>query len=118
MNHVSKRHTENTVAFFAVLSQSSLDHLGLHQNIVFEDVKTNVGNGYNGHQGTFIAPVSGLYLITTSVLSRQNREYWAAVVVNGTEIVRLNGRGTDGRHGTGAQTMILSLNKGIVLKSH
>ncbi|XP_045198854.2 heavy metal-binding protein HIP-like [Mercenaria mercenaria] len=107
-----KRYADNTVAFFATLAQASLDHLGTHQNIVFEDVVTNFGNAYNNHQGVFVAPVSGLYLITTSVLSRQDREFWADVVVNGTVVVRLNGRGTDGRHGTGAQTMVVTLKKG------
>ncbi|XP_045198853.2 C1q-related factor-like [Mercenaria mercenaria] len=107
-----KRYADNTVAFFATLTKTTLDHLGAQQNIVFEDVVTNFGNAYNNHQGVFVAPVSGLYLITTSVLSRQDREVWADVVVNGTVIVRLNGRGTDGRHGSGAQTVVVTLKKG------
>ena len=107
-----KRNVQNTVAFFATVKLMSLNHLGSHQNIVFEDVVTNIGNAYNNHHGVFIAPVSGLYLITTSVRSGSNMEYWAEVVVNGTVIVRLNERGTDNRHGSGAQTIIIALKKG------
>ncbi|XP_045195286.1 heavy metal-binding protein HIP-like [Mercenaria mercenaria] len=107
-----RRYADNTVGFFATLTQLSLAHLGAHQNIVFDDIVTNVGNAYNNHQGVFIAPVSGLYLITTSILSGPNKEIWADIVVNGTEIVRLNGRGTDGRHGNGAQTVVIALKKG------
>lgn len=107
-----KCHAETAIAFFANVALASVDHLSTHQNIVFENVVTNLGSAYNNSQGVFVAPVSGLYLITTSVLSRQNEEFWAAVVVNGAVIARLNGRGTDGRHGTGTQTMILALQKG------
>ena len=107
-----KRNVENTVAFFATINVHSLNHLGLNQNIVFEDVVTNIGNAYNNHHGVFIAPVSGLYVFTTSLTSEHNMEYWAKVVVNGTVIVRLNERGTDGRLGSGAQTIIIALKKG------
>ena len=110
-----RRYVPNTVAFFATVNLiPSNQHLGLHQNIVFEDVVTNIGNAYNNHHGVFIAPVSGLYLITTSLLSSPNIEVWAEVVANGTVIARLDARGTDGRHGNGAQTMIISLKKGEV----
>ncbi|XP_060564571.1 uncharacterized protein LOC132723801 [Ruditapes philippinarum] len=107
-----KRYEPNTVAFFAIVSVVSLDHLGGHQNIVFDEIVTNIGNGYNNQHGVFIAPVSGLYLFTTSIQSRQNMEFWAGIVVKGRVIVRLNERGTDGRHGRGSQTIIISLNKG------
>ncbi|KAL4224169.1 biological adhesion [Mactra antiquata] len=60
----------------------------------------------------FTVPVSGIYLLTSSLLSRNGQEFWAEMVVNGSPIARLNGRGTDGRHGTGAQTAIVFLNKG------
>ncbi|XP_060564576.1 uncharacterized protein LOC132723806 [Ruditapes philippinarum] len=83
------------------------DMLGLHHSIV-----TNIGNGYNNHQGVFTAPISGLYLFTTSLMSNHNMEFWLNFVVNRTIIARLNDRGTDGRHGSGSQTIILSLNKG------
>jgi hypothetical protein len=107
-----KRYEPNTVAFFATVSVKSLDHLGFYKNIVFDSIVTNIGNGYNNYQGVFTAPISGLYLFTTSLMSNHNMEFWVNFVVNRTIIARLNERGTDGRHGSGSQTIILSLNKG------
>ncbi|XP_060564575.1 complement C1q tumor necrosis factor-related protein 3-like, partial [Ruditapes philippinarum] len=107
-----KRYNHDTVAFFATLSVHSLDHLDAQKNIIYNEILTNIGNGYNNSNGVFTAPVSGLYLITTSVLSRQDMEFWVVIAVNDQVIVRLNERGTDGRHGSGSQTIILSLNKG------
>ncbi|KAL4237337.1 hypothetical protein ACF0H5_002055 [Mactra antiquata] len=101
-----------TVAFFATITQRFEANLGIHQNLIFEDVLTNIGNGYNNHHGVFIVPVSGIYLLTSSLLSRPGEEYFAELVINGTPIARLNGRGVNGRHGTGTQTAIVFLNKG------
>lgn len=35
-----------------------------HHIIVFDQVVTNVRNGYHPHSGTFMAPRSGLYVFT------------------------------------------------------
>ncbi|KAL4224166.1 Complement C1q-like protein 3 [Mactra antiquata] len=108
-----KRQTPSTtVAFFATITQMFEDNLGIHQNLIFEDVLTNIGNGYNSHHGVFTVPVSGIYLLTSSLLSRNGQEYWVEMVVNGSPIARLNGHGTEGRHSTGTQTAIVFLNKG------
>lgn len=103
---------ETIVAFSAIMTQRHEDNIGVHQNIIFEDVETNMGAGYNSHTGIFTAPVSGLYLISAAIVSRHNREYSAAIVVNRRDVARLNGRGTDGRHGSGSQTVIISLRIG------
>ncbi|XP_053374375.1 cerebellin-4-like [Mercenaria mercenaria] len=116
-----KRHTHNgrrqsydntVVAFSATLNQRNVEHIGVHQNIVFSDVITNIGNGYNNHHGLFIAPVSGLYMFSTTILSGQNVEYVAAIEINGSDVVRMFERGTDNRHGSATQTVIVQLKKG------
>ncbi|KAL4224167.1 Complement C1q-like protein 4 [Mactra antiquata] len=107
-----RQNPSTTVAFFATITKAAEDNLGIHQNLIFEDVLTNIGNGYSNHHGVFTVPVSGIYLLTSSVLSRHGQEYWAEMVVNGSPIARLNGYGTDGRHATGTQTAIVFLNKG------
>jgi hypothetical protein len=104
--------TDKVVAIFATLSSSQQEHLGPHQNIIFGDVETNIGGGYNYHHGVLVAPVSGLYLITATLLTSPNREIWAAIVVNGVEVARLNGRGTDGRHGPTSHSVIIQLQRG------
>lgn len=98
------------VAFFATLGVKSIDNVNVNQNIPFDDIVTNIGNGYNN--GIFTAPVDGIYLITTSILSRQNMEFWVDIQKNGQTIVRLNEIGSDGRHGSASHTVILSLHTG------
>ena len=101
-----------TTAFFAVVAKDQLEHLGVNQNVIFERVITNLGNAYSPHHGVFIAPRSGLYLFSVSILSGHNREVYAQYAVNGRGISNIYARGTDGRHGEGSQTIILQLNKG------
>ena len=64
------RQVENgtPVAFLATLSDHA-ENLGADQNIAFENVITNVGDAYNSHAGVFIAPVSGIYVFSTSIMS-------------------------------------------------
>ncbi|WAR10569.1 C1QT3-like protein, partial [Mya arenaria] len=38
------------------------NELGPHQHIVFDNVITNVGGGYNALQGHFTAPIRGVYV--------------------------------------------------------
>ena len=56
------------VAFFARLTNLT-PHLDPNQDIVFDHVVTNVGNGYHSSHGLFVAPVSGIYVISTTLLS-------------------------------------------------
>ncbi|XP_052814708.1 complement C1q tumor necrosis factor-related protein 3-like [Mya arenaria] len=49
------------VAFTAYLS-NTLATVGPHQHIVFDNVITNVGGGYNALQGHFTAPIRGVYV--------------------------------------------------------
>ena len=54
------------VAFLAMLTSDVTVH---HQNILFDDVKLNIGNAYNPIHGNFIAPFNGSYLFTVSACS-------------------------------------------------
>ena len=65
-----KRQVENEtpVAFLATLADHA-ESLGADQIIAFENVITNVGDAYNSHAGVFIAPVSGIYVFSTSIMS-------------------------------------------------
>ena len=52
-----------TVAFRTQLTNDVHNpSAGFH--FVFEDVKLNIGNGYNNHHGAFVAPVSGIYFLS------------------------------------------------------
>lgn len=102
---------EAAVAFTAGLSKTA-QHVGAHQNVVFDHVETNIGNGYNPHHGVFTAPVSGLYVFFTSVLADHNREVWCNLVVNNVVKTSVYARGTDGRHDQGSQMIVTQLQQG------
>jgi hypothetical protein len=99
------------VAFTVGLTHLFL-HAGPHQNIVFDHVETNIGNGYNSHHGVFTAPVSGVYLFYSSILSNNNGEVWCQIVVNGSYKASIYTRGTDGRHDQGSLAIIVYLHQG------
>ncbi|XP_060569508.1 complement C1q-like protein 4 [Ruditapes philippinarum] len=107
-----RRQSYDTVAFSATLNKLNVGHIGVHQNIVFSDVITNIGNGYNNHHGVFVAPVSGLYMFSTTLLSGKNVEFAASIEINGSDVVRMYERGTDNRHGSATQIVIVHLSKG------
>ena len=108
----SRRQVSTTnVAFTAGLSKSIL-HASAYQNIVFDHVHTNIGNGYDSLTGIFTAPFSGTYVFFTSILVYNDREIFCRIVVNGANIADTYGRGTDGRLDQGSQSVIVQLQKG------
>ena len=102
------------VAFFARLTNST-PRLDPNQDIVFDHVVTNVGNGYHGNHGLFVAPVSGIYAISATVMSYLPGPALhinhAKLVKNGQLLARL------GQHGianwdTSSVTILVELLKG------
>ncbi|KAL4240091.1 hypothetical protein ACF0H5_000885 [Mactra antiquata] len=100
-----------SVAFFAVLSHSML-HAGENQNIVFDTVQSNIGNGYNPHQGVFIAPLDGTYVFHSSIVAYPNLEIWCLFVINGIPSSAIYAHRTDYHLDCGAQMIIVTLNQG------
>ena len=95
------------VAFFATLS-STVSHLGINQDIVFDHILTNIGNAYIAHHGTFVAPVDGTYVF--SVTLRATNIY-THFVVNGTVIAKLDMHPANG-YTQASHTMVVSMKKG------
>ncbi|CAG2195126.1 unnamed protein product [Mytilus edulis] len=56
----------STIAFYAYLSQNEYN-IGTHHGLVFDAVVTNYGSGYNKHIGAFVAPQSGVYVLTLTI---------------------------------------------------
>jgi hypothetical protein len=54
-----------SVAFTAGLSRT-ITNMSSHQQIVFDHVITNVGNGYSPSYGHFTAPIKGVYVFFRS----------------------------------------------------
>jgi hypothetical protein len=68
------------VAFFAYLTYQA-NNLGAFQNIVFDNVVTNIGNAYNWNHGLFIAPVNGTYVFSFTLMAVGSMT-WGHFVVN------------------------------------
>lgn len=94
--------------------ENHLEHGGVHQNVVFDVIVTNLGNAYNNHVGVFVAPVAGTYVFSTTLVSRHFAAAHAQFVVNGSDITNMYVSG--GSSGTGddttSQTIVLQLQKG------
>ncbi|KAL4230802.1 Complement C1q-like protein 4 [Mactra antiquata] len=100
---------ENEVAFYAYITHNGYqDHLGQNQDIKFDHVVTNIGNGYIPNHGTFIAPVAGTYVFTASLHVPHNSR--ANFVANGNVVARFY---ADSDEPTQiSQTVVVSLPKG------
>ena len=85
----------STVAFCAFLSKSEL-HLAEHHTLIFDNVQTNSGNGYNKISGSFIVPRAGIYVFTWTLVYHVSGEICTNLIINGVE----NGNGY--AHGTSA----------------
>lgn len=60
--------------------------LPLHMTLVFDTVQINDGNGYNNHDGVFIAPRTGVYAFHWSIKIDAHSWVSVEIVVNGTPI--------------------------------
>ena len=46
-----------------------------HKPLIFRDIQSNVGNGYNNHDGYFYVPHDGLYFFAANLASLNGRKY-------------------------------------------
>ncbi|XP_060602845.1 complement C1q-like protein 4 [Ruditapes philippinarum] len=89
-----------------------LEHAGIHQNFIFETVVTYVGNGYHSHVGTFIAPMSGTYVFSATLVSFYHVSAHAQFVKNGQAVTTMYVSGAEAGYDTTSQTIVLQLQKG------
>lgn len=76
------------VAFFATLNIHSMN-TSPNQDIIFENVVTNIGNAYHEAHGIFVAPKPGVYVFSTSILT-QGQHAHVKIVKNGQMLARLD----------------------------
>ncbi|KAH3722226.1 hypothetical protein DPMN_065182 [Dreissena polymorpha] len=79
---------EGTVAFSAI-KVANQEHVGFHQNIIFEQILTNEGGGYHQIHGVFIAPQSGVYVFSSAIMCAPNGEVFSEMVHNGNLVTRI-----------------------------
>lgn len=89
-----------------------MQNVGAMQNIAFDRLITNIGNAYNPHAWVFIAPVSGIYVFSTTVLSFGTATAHFSLLQNGAMVTRIyHNPGSDG-YETASLTAVLQLAKG------
>ena len=101
----------SSVAFTAVLN-SRLSNYAAKTTIVFGNIITNIGNGYNPIDGVFTAPCEGVYQFSATILADNSGEVWCGFMKNGKRLASVYARASDNRHDQGAMTIILQLSKG------
>jgi uncharacterized protein YdeI (BOF family) len=74
--------TRPQIAFYAHLSHN-IDHLGNHQTIIFDQVRTNQGNAYKAVDGEFVATMAGTYFFIWTISNGDHTEMQSELVVNG-----------------------------------
>jgi hypothetical protein len=55
---------------------------GPHHTLIFDHIETNIGNGYNGHTGVFIAPLNGVYVFFYTVFCERASYTSIEITVN------------------------------------
>jgi len=96
---------------------SNEDHPSKHHILVFDTVKTNVGNAYSKFTGIFTVPISGLYVLTCTITMDGKDEYASYDIMKNADI-----EGTffvDAEHSydiySSSMTVVLSLEVGDAL---
>ena len=103
---------ENHIAFYATLSDHTT--LGQKQTIEFDNIITNIGNGYNGVSGVFTVPIAGIYQFSTTMF-----QFTSAENEIHTQLMKNNNPvgqnfGNSNRAST-TQTVIVSAQKGDIV---
>ncbi|XP_052778251.1 cerebellin-1-like [Mya arenaria] len=107
---VSRRQPPEMLVAFTAVKTATQSGIGIKQNIIFENVILNQGNGFHSQHGVFIAPQAGIYLFTASLLHEaQSFAMHAAIVHNGIMVAKFHGYNEWEQF---SQTVIISVNVG------
>ena len=99
------------VAFFATLNRTQA-HIGRLQSVVFNQVETNIGNGYDQYTGVFSAPTSGVYVFSTTISTLVANSSHYGVFQNGKKKTVMWVNGFQNNYDSSSHTVILKLQKG------
>ena len=77
----------NRVSFSANVHNSHLT-LGVGQTVIYDNILTNNGNGYDDRSGIFTCPVAGTYMFVVDSLSYPG--IWLKLKLNKQEVARLH----------------------------
>lgn len=98
------------VAFSARMSQPETG-LTNHHTLVFDDVQTNVGGGYNQHSGSFVAPDTGVYVFSWTLYYYHPSSICVDIVINGAVFGNSFGEGSSS-YLVSTSVIVVHLNNG------
>ncbi|KAK3097063.1 hypothetical protein FSP39_006035 [Pinctada imbricata] len=61
--------------------------LGERETVIFDEVVTNVGSGYDVNNGIFFCPINGIYIFAATMASADNNKNLDAEIVHQGKIV-------------------------------
>eukprot|EP00745_Piridium_sociabile_P000458 TRINITY_DN1029_c0_g1_i14.p1 TRINITY_DN1029_c0_g1~~TRINITY_DN1029_c0_g1_i14.p1 ORF type:complete len:223 (-),score=44.31 TRINITY_DN1029_c0_g1_i14:188-856(-) len=116
MSHTVDSATK-TVAFTARIARThngiSGMTLGDHQTVVFDNVVTNIGSGYNHTDGLFIAPVNGSYVFSLHQMNADvHNALVLAIVKNGAVLDLALAEGSGAAYDQGSSMVTTQLTAG------
>jgi len=109
---VHKRQGHEGPVAFTAIKVGNQNNIGVNQNILFERVELNEGNGFHVNQGVFIAPRAGIYMFSFTIMSNPMNQYMHAdLMLNGRIVAKVHGS-TGTSWDQGSQTVFLNVSAG------
>ncbi|XP_053390687.1 complement C1q-like protein 3 [Mercenaria mercenaria] len=100
------------VAFSAFVDHN-IYHLGVDQPIPYNNIITNIGNGFSQYTHVFTCPVTGLYMFTFTVCTDDFSQFIAKLVVDNQNIVgAVSELSSKYREIQGSNTAVIQVSKG------
>ena len=111
---IKRENRNEMVAFSAHVSPSYTD-IQPGTTIVFSQAHINTGQGYNPKSGEFRAPIAGVYVFYSNILTGANKSIETRLVINGEIKLWLYSSG--GQHmGPGSNLLATHLEKDDIVK--
>ncbi|XP_062610248.1 complement C1q-like protein 4 [Saccostrea cucullata] len=83
---VPRELTRAVVAFYAYMSANlPSDVAAPHHVLIFDHVRTNIGNGYHSSTGVFIVPETGVYVFIWSFRNGDDGAHSSQLMINSEE---------------------------------
>ena len=93
---------------FSVVRSQKLGPVLQDTPVTFDVIFSNVGDSFEVYSSHFVCHQNGTYLFTAHVLSQNQKDVFAWLMMNDRHKVPLHGDGRAG-YGSGSQTIILAL---------
>lgn len=101
------------IAFYSLISADTTTKLQLHQTLIYDTVKINLGQGYHQDDGIFIAPRSGIYGFAWTTLAVSSSGWVSTeIAINGQKYDRAFADGDENSVGFGTGFVLANVNAG------